>query len=838
VPPTSPASQRPTIHKFGGAALADPASIRRAIALVRSVRGPKVIVVSALAGVTDTLLAIGDLSVTGDVAEARRLVDRLASRHRSVTQALLRSRPRTQMLAAIDAFATECRAVVDGLAAVRELPPRARDHLLAHGERLSARIVAGALGTKAQLVDATQVIITDGRHGDAFPDLPATDRAARRVLRPLLRRGAVPVVPGFLGAGADGATVTLGRGGTDLTAVTLGRSLVASGVNLWKDVPGMLSADPRVVPDARVVPSLHVREAAELAYYGAKVLHPRALIPLERRRIPLRIRPFADPTAPGTVIDWSRPAGQSPVRAIAAIASQAMVTVEGNGMLGVPGIAERTFAAMHAAGISVSLITQASSEHSICFTVPAAAGTAAVQHLRAAFREELQRHEIDDVRVEGALATIAIVGTGMAGTKGVAARVFASLRDAGINIRAIAQGSSELNISVVVDGARGADAQRAIHRSFQLDRIGGGAVGDAAQTDLFILGYGQIGRRVAALAEAVRQPGVRLRVVGIADRSGLTFNADGFSRTQLGAFAKAKERGTPVAKLRGGRASTTTAAVQWAASHALQRPIVVDLTADETTPALLSALRAGCDVVLANKRPMTGLSARAAELRATADAAGRHILAEATVGAGLPILDTFAKLTESGDRVRQMEGCLSGTLGFVFDELAKGRPFSAVVRDARARGFTEPDPRDDLSGLDVGRKALTLGRLMGFAGELSDLSIESLVPAVARGWPLDRFLARLEEFDAAWSGRVAAAKANGRVLRYVARATPRRVTVGLQAVDASSPFASLAGTDNQVVFTTDRYLVRPLVVTGPGAGPAVTAAGVMNDILALARRAR
>jgi aspartokinase/homoserine dehydrogenase 1 len=838
VPPTPSSSQRPAIHKFGGAALADAASIRRAIALVRAAPGPKVVVVSALAGVTDTLLAIGDLAVAGDVVEARRLVERTVARHRTVAQALLRGRVRTQTVAAIDGFGAECRALVDGLAAVRELPPRARDHLLAHGERLSARIVAGALGTTARLVDATQVIVTDGRHGDGFPDLGATDRAARRVLRPLLRRGAVPVVPGFIGAGHDGATVTLGRGGTDLTAVTLGRSLAASAITLWKDVPGMLSADPRVVPDARVVPMLHVREAAELAYYGAKVLHPRALIPLERRRIPLRIRPFADPGAPGTVIGWSRPAGQSPVRAIAAIAAQAMVTVEGNGMLGVPGIAERTFAAMHAAGISVSLITQASSEHSICFTVPATGGAAAVHHLRTAFRDELRRHEIDDVRVESALATIAIVGSGMAGTKGVAARVFAALRDAGVNIRAIAQGSSELNISVVVDAAHGGDAQRAIHRAFQLDRIGGGAVGDAAQTDLIILGYGQIGRRVAALAEAARQPGVRLRVVGIADRSGIHFSAEGFSRAQLATCAAAKERGTPVARMRGARAATTTAAVQWAASHALQHPIVVDLTADETTPALLAALRAGCDVVLANKRPMTGLSARAAELRATAEAAGRHILAEATVGAGLPILDTFAKLTESGDRVRRIEGCLSGTLGFVFDELAKGRPFSAVVRDARARGFTEPDPRDDLSGLDVGRKALTLGRLMGFAGELGDLSIESLVPVAARNWPLDRFLARLEEFDAVWSAKVAAAKAQGRVLRYVARATPRRVTVGLQAVDAASPFASLAGTDNQVVFTTDRYLVRPLVVTGPGAGPAVTAAGVMNDILALARRAR
>jgi aspartokinase/homoserine dehydrogenase 1 len=838
MPRRSSPSPRPVVYKFGGAALADAPAIRRVLAVIAASRGPTVVVVSALEHVTDDLHAAAARAVRGDATGARGALTALAERHLAVARALLAPAARRPIVATIRTSFAEAGELVQGLALLRELTPRSSDWFVARGERLSAQIVAAALGRRGRCVDATTIIHTDGRFGDAFPDLRATDRSVRRALGPLLRRGIVPVVPGFIGAAPGGEIVTLGRGGTDLSAVTIGRSLHAREISLWKDVPGLLTADPRVVPDARVVPQMHVREAAELAYYGAKVLHPRALIPLEGRRIPIRIRPFADPSSPGTEVTWRHRSGRSPVRALAAIPAQAIVTVEGNGMLGVPGIAARTFAAMHDAGISVSLISQASSEHSICFTVPAPRVAAANQALRAAFRDELRRGEIDDVTVQDGLATLAVVGIGMAGARGVAARTFGALRDAGINIVAIAQGSSELNISMVVDETRVRDAQRAIHRAFQLDKIGGGAVGEPARTDVVILGFGQIGQLVASLAARPRRDGLALRVVAVLDRSGLVFDARGLGPRRLVALTRAKQAARPLATVRGARPLHGVAAIAFTASHALQCPIVLDLTAADSTPALLAALRGGMDVVLANKRPMSGPVDRAAELRETAGALGRHLLAEATVGAGLPILDTYSKLEESGDRVRRIDGCLSGTLGFLFDGLGQGRAFSDVVRDAMAHGYTEPDPRDDLSGLDVGRKALILARLMGYGGELSDIAIESLVPTRARGWPLARFLSSLESFDAEWKRRVEAAAAQGRVLRYVATATRRSVRVGLAAVDAASPFRSLSGTDNQVVFATDRYRERPLVVTGPGAGPAVTAAGVMNDILSLARRAR
>ncbi|HET8622301.1 MAG TPA: aspartate kinase, partial [Gemmatimonadales bacterium] len=705
------------------------------------------------------------------------------------------------------------------------------------GERLSARIVAAALevvGVRARYVDATAVIRTDDHFGHASPDYARTDHAARRVLRPLLARGIVPVIPGFIGASSGGDVTTLGRGGSDLTATLLARALGASRVSLWKDVPGFLTADPRVVSDARVIPALHTREAAELAYYGAKVLHPRALIPLAGRKIPVFVRPFADQSSPGSEVSERVAVTRLPVKALSAAAHQALVTVAGNGMLGVPGIAARTFAALQACRISVSLISQASSEHSICFSVPEAAARDARAALEREFRDEISRREIDGVEVRPGVATIAVVGLGMAGTPGVAAGVFSALAAGGINVVAIAQGSSELNISVVVEGDRAAEAQRRIHAAFQLARIGGGSVARAERLDIVLLGFGQIGRMLAELLARLKQPKLSLRVVGIIDRRGFVFDPRGLSARRLDQLARDKAAGTSLAGLPGGRAAAPADAIAFISHHALRRPILVDLTADDTGALLAQALGSGMDLVLSNKRPLTGPRAESERLHELARAYGRRLRHETTVGAGLPVIDTYYKLTESGDRVEKIEGCLSGTLGFLLDEVSSGRRFSAALRDAMDRGYTEPDPRDDLSGLDVGRKALILGRLLGFPGELKPDMVESLVPRSMRTMPVARFLSSVGRVDGEWRRRVDVAAGRGRVLRYVATVTRRSLAVALREVDRSSPFAALKGADNTVVFTTARYKSNPLVITGPGAGPAVTAAGVLNDVLQLA----
>src|SRR5437867_390401 len=754
-----PRTARPIeIHKFGGASLANGAAIAHAVAIIRARRpAPMVVVVSAMAGVTDALLDLAAAAIQRGPDGARATVEALCAQHLGAVRALLGPGPRTdELVQTIEHAFAEVEPLAAGLRILRELTPRTTDYLVARGEQLSARIVAAALdcaGCPATYVDAAAVIQTDGTFGNASPDLARTERSARRVLRPLLARGVVPVVPGFLGAAPDGQVATLGRGGSDLTATLLARVLGAREVSLWKDVPGVLTADPRTVPDARVIPQLHVREAAELAFYGAKVLHPRALGPVLRRSVAVRIRPFTEPASLGTEISRRRTLSAYPVKAVSAIPKQALLTVTGSGMLGVPGIA---------------------------------------------------------------------------------ARAFAAVAEAKINVIAIAQGSSELNLSLVVDGGDAARALRAVHAAFQLSKIGGGMGAHPERSDVVLLGFGQIGRTLAPLIAKVKQNALRLQVVGLVDRSGFVFDPRGLPPRRLAALAAAKAKATPLAKVAGGQRASATEAVTFVASHALSNPILVDVTAADTTETLKTALAAGMHVVLANKRPITVSRKHYDELQAAAEAHGRQLLREATVGAGLPIIDTFAKLVESGDRVQRIEGCPSGTLGYLFGELGRGRRFSEALRGAIAKGYPEPDPREDLSGMDVARKALILGRLLGFPGELRDVAVESLVPKGAERLPLAEFLARLEQYDAPWTRRVALARQRGGVVRYRAIVTRRRIRVGLVVVDASSPMASLNGTDNQFIFTTMRYRKNPLVITGPGAGPAVTAGGILNDVLKLA----
>jgi aspartokinase/homoserine dehydrogenase 1 len=814
--------------------MADAAAIRRVVALIEGHRGPLAVTVSALLGVTDMLLGGARRASEGDVRAGAEVAAAFLRKHRKAIEALVSPGPvRRLLLAKADAAAREYRDLVRGVAALREVPPRASDLLLSRGERLAGSILAAALtasGRRAVYVDPLDVVVTDGHYGNATPDLAATRRRAARLLRPLLRRGVTAVVPGFLGSGPDGGLTTLGRGGTDLTATVLGRCLSAKRVVLWKDVAGILTADPRTVPDARLIPQLHHREAAEVAYYGAKVLHPRALIPLSGSRIVLDVRSFLHPERPGTEISSRRTLAQYPVKALATVGNQAIVTVAGKGMVGVPGIAARTFGAVHAEGLSVSTIFQASSESSIGFTLSDSDAPKAVAALRKAFRDELAAGLIDAVTWRPGFSVIAVVGEGMVGTPGIAARVFNSLANAGVNVVAIAQGSSERNISFAVTAAGTAEATRRIHEAFQLSKIGGGSADVAPRRDVVLLGFGRVGRALADQL-AARDGDAAIRVVGLLDRSGYVFDPKGLARPRLLRLARGKDAGGLLASL-GGKASGSAAALASIASHAVSRPVLVDVTAEETSDLLLSAVRHGFDLVLANKKPLAGSAASHAQLFDVARATGRRILFEATVGAGLPILDTYKKLVESGDQVLRIEGCVSGTLGYVLSAVSDGRAFSEAVGEAVERGYAEPDPRDDLSGMDVARKGLILARLLGYRGALR--APENLTPPSLRRLSAAAFLKRLPAFDEDWRRRVDRASRRGRVLRYVVVATRAGVSARLAEVPASSPAGSLRGTRNLISFTSRRYRDEPLVVMGPGAGAEVTAAGILNDIQQLA----
>jgi aspartokinase/homoserine dehydrogenase 1 len=829
-----------SVHKFGGAALADAGSIRRVVELIQSATsGRRVIVVSALAGVTDQLLRASHEVAMGNIADAMRRVRELRFRHDELVSQLLGYGTHfNEVSCAISGSFDELESLIVKLGNAHDSRPDISETIVARGEQHAALIVRAALnsaGVAAQMVDAGAVVHIDGQLGNVSLDIARMEIAMREHVTPLLEKDQTVVIPGFFGRAADGSLLTLGRGGSDLTATAVARALGAATVTLWKDVPGLLTADPRIVPDARVLRQLDSREASELAYYGAQVLHPRALLPLDARTT-LRIRPFADRKAPGTEIVMREPRGGSPVSALSVMNDQALIVVVGSGASGAPAMTARVFGALARVSASVSMISQGSSEQSICFTVPVETALAVESALQLELADELVSGVVAKVEVIPGVATVAVVGRGISRTAGAMARVFSAVADARVNIIAIAQGSSQRNVSFVVETGRAGDAVRAIHRAFRLDKIGGGRASRARGVDVILMGCGRIGRellvQLAGLDRGVRE---RIRLIAIIDRSGFVFAPRGFSTRYLATVNSAKGRGESVAQMSGGCTGTAHDAIAHIATHALTSPVVVDVSSGDTRDALLLAIEHGMNLVLANKIPLASDGASAHALLAGAHARGRYVMHEATVGAGLPIIDTIAKLTASGDRILSISGCPSGTMGYLFGELGRGRSFSDSLRGALALGYTEPDPRDDLSGADVARKALILARLIGFNGEPDDIAVESLIPESLRDVSLPTFLEQLQTMDEEWRCRVDCARERDEILRYRVHVTRRGARVGLVSVPLTSALANLVGTDNQFTITTARYRENPIVITGPGAGAAVTAGGVLSDLLRVAR---
>ena len=615
-------------------------------------------------------------------------------------------------------------------------------------------------------------------------------------------------------------------------------------MTIWTDVDGVYTADPKVVPASRVIGQLNFREAAEMSYYGAKVLHQRTMIPVAALGIPVRTRNSFAAEAAGTVVDGRVTAGSHPVKAVTAVREQCLVSLEGKGMAGVPGVAARLFDAIAAARISVTMISQSSSEASICLAVPGDRAIDVERSLKREFRSDIARGDVDEIVVRRGVSLIAAVGLGMAQTPGIAARVFASLARRGANVLAIAQGSSELSITLAVDRDATDEAIRALHAEFGLDRIDTGEDSER-RFDLILLGCGKIGRALAGLLHErhdhiVQRFGLTARIVAIADRSGFVVRPAGIPRAELTAILEAKAGGAAMAGREGAiPTGSPTAMVRHVLAYRLSRPVLVDVTdGEDTADALLEALRLGCDVVSANKKPLAGSIERFRALVDGAAALDRLLKAEATVGAGLPVVDTLEMLIATGDRLRAAEGCLSGTLGFVMTRLEEGVPFSRAVAEAVDLGYTEPDPVADLSGADVGRKAVILGRLSGLAVEGSELTVSGLVDPLLAGRSRGGLIEGLTAYDGPLAARTEEARRQGRVLRYLARVESGRITVGPAEVPSGSPLGMLKGTDNMIVFTSERYAARPLVVSGPGAGVDVTAMGVLGDILRIAGERR
>jgi aspartokinase/homoserine dehydrogenase 1 len=809
------------VHKFGGSSVADAACMERVAKILEAdPAARKAVVLSACRGVTDALLSLVSLAERQDPSLDDR-IEELRQRHVGIARELLSDDLYDEYVVQLDRDCHDIGGILQTVRLVRAASTTLRDLIAGYGEIWSTRIFERLLRRRGHSrgqvlwLDARRVLLVEW--GPLGPGVRwEQSRANLTQFVPADFTGTV-VVTGFIATDTQGLQTTLGRNGSDFSASIFGSLLNAREIVIWTDVDGVLSADPRLVPEARVIDTLSYNEAMELAYFGAKVIHPQTMAPAVHERIPIWIKNTFAPDKPGTLIhDRSEP--DPLVKGITTVEKIALVNLEGAGMIGVPGTAHRLFGALREEGISVILISQGSSEHSICFAVPEGEADRAERVVQRAFDPELREGQIHSVEVNRSCSILAVVGDGMAGAHGVSAQVFSALGKAGVNVRAIAQGASERNISVVIDGRNSARALRAVHSSFYLS---------AHTVSIGLIGPGLVGgallEQVASQAERLRRDfKLDLRVRGIAGSKRMRLVQGSID---LGSWRESYGAGQDAVDF--DRFAEHVHADQF--PHA----VIIDCSASaEVASHYAKWLAAGIHVVTPNKKANSAAYGEYQRIQQARRAAGAHYLYEATVGAGLPVIQTLRDLRETGDEIRRIEGMFSGTLAYLFNTWDGSQPFSSVVKHAKQLGYTEPDPRDDLSGMDVARKLIILAREMGLKLELGDVKVESLVPSALAACGVDDFLERLTEFDAPMLARLEAARARGHVLRYVGSVSVEgKAEVGLVELPKSHPFANIALTDNIVRFQTARYDQNPLIVQGPGAGPAVTAAGVFADLL-------
>jgi aspartokinase/homoserine dehydrogenase 1 len=811
------------VLKFGGSSLSTPATIRQVgkILLATRRREPLIVVVSAFEGVTNQLIECARLAERADSA-FEEPHEQIARRHRSAIRQLI-GRGRRRVGIAVDGLLAELRGTLQGIHLLRHCPLRALDMTASFGERLSAVIVSGYLNQiyPAAFVDARDFLVTDEQFTHANVLFKKTNPAARKLFGQLTRqhRGRViPVVTGFIGATEDGQTTTIGRNGSDYSAAIVGAAVGASAIEIWTDVDGVLSADPRVVPSAFVLPQMTYEEAMELSYFGAKVLHSATIAPAVARRIPILIKNTFHPDAPGTRISTRSVDDGKLAKGITSVGDLSLLTLRGPGMVGVPGVAERLFRTLASRRVNVVLISQASSEHTICFGVRSVDATRAVEAIGHEFQFEI-RGQLMEVDLRTDQAILAVVGEGMKGRPGVAGKVFDSLGRQNINISAIAQGASERNISCVIDAADQVRALNAIHQGFFETRT---------RLALAVVGVGNVGSAVLRQLQQQRDyllsKGFDLTVVGVANSKRFVAAADGVDLARWkDALQGSPDRMDP------------KAFAQRLSEMQLTNAALVDCTVG---PSIVDAYPAFIDANLHIITPNKWANAlpwkRYAALLQLLERRHKYFLFEANVGAGLPIVSTLRDLIASGDEVVRIEGILSGTLSYLFNTFDGSAPFSSLVREAHRMGFTEPDPREDLSGMDVARKLLILARQIGLTMDLDEVRVDSLVPkALASGMFSARVFSGFERYDGQMAGRLARAAARGNVLRYVGTLENGRAKAGLKEYPRLHPVAAAKGSDNVIAFTTKRYAHTPLVVQGPGAGADVTAMGVFSDVLKL-----
>lgn len=808
------------VLKFGGSSVGSVSSIKSVISIVKDAQkkhGRIAVVLSAMSGVTNMLLEAGSLAAKSD-DNYKQLVKEIEAKHLEVINNLIDQKNQIKVITIINQYIQELSEILHGVYLLKELSKRTNDLIASFGERLSNYMVSECFKETqpdAEYLDARTLVKTDDSFGNARVNFKVTDDLIKKYFD---AHKSLQVITGFIGSTDKNETTTLGRGGSDYTAAIFGAALDSDEIEIWTDVDGMLTADPRSVKKAFTLPNVSYIEAMELSHFGAKVIYPPTMQPAFAKRIPISIKNTFNPSFAGTLITDKSTPGYI-IKGISSINDIVLFNIQGSGMMGETGFSGRLFTTLAKNKINIILITQASSEFSITFAISPGDAEKAKATLEEEFYNELKSSKLEPIKIENEVSVVAIVGENMHQTPGIAAKMFTALGSNGINVIAIAQGSSEYNVSVVIKRNDMSKALNALHEAFFLS--------DTKTLNVFVTGLGLIGatliKQIAKQqAYLSKNKALKINIVGITNTKKMLTNAEGID---LNNWQQELDNHGSEANLEN--------YVQQIRTLNLPNSVFVDNTSSkEVIKYYELLLKSSISVVTPNKLANSGSYEQYEKLHKSAKQHNVQFLYETNVGAGLPIIGTLKDLLNSGDQIIRIEAVLSGTLSFIFNSYKNGVNFFEIVKEAKDKGYTEPDPRDDLSGMDVARKILILARDSGFALEPEDITVENILPNnCSSAKTVEDFFVELKNSNDYFEQRRNEAEKAGKLLRFIATLENGKATVSLKAVDSQHPFYSMSGSDNIISFTTERYKERPLVVKGPGAGAEVTAAGVFADII-------
>lgn len=806
------------VLKFGGSSVANAENIKKVIHILQQkiTLDTTLVVVSALGGITDLLLEACNLAASGKEGYKENLAI-IEQRHLQAVRELIPITGQSTVLSFVKSHCNEMEDICNGIFLLKELSARTKDRMSSYGELLSSKIITAAVqsaGT-ALWLNSADLIKTNADYGNAIVDFATTNKNIQEFIA--ANPSPLYIAPGFIATDAEGISTTLGRGGSDYSAAIYAAALNAGELEIWTDVSGMMTADPRLVNNARIIPVISYQEAMELSHFGAKVIYPPTIQPVMSKGIAVWIKNTFAPEDEGTLIQKKPGENIRSVTGISSISNIALISLEGSGMIGIPGFSKRLFAALASKKVNVILITQSSSEHSICVGINAGDAATAREVIDEAFSYEIELKKVEPLLVEVNLSVVALVGDGMKSHTGISGRFFGALGKNGVNIRAISQGSSERNITAVIASKDVKKAINVIHEAFFEKEI--------KEIHLFIAGVGNVGSK---LLEQLKQQQeylmqnlrIKIKLAGIANSKKQFVNEEGISLNDWPGL------------LQQGNLAGIDDFVSRIIQLNLRNTVFADVTANETVATVYNKLlEKTIAVVACNKIACSSSYDYYNTLKDTSKEYSAKFLFETNVGASLPIIGTLNDLLRSGDRVNEMQAVLSGTLNFVFNNYDGSRSFASVVKQAQEEGYTEPDPRLDLSGKDVMRKIMILAREAGNVMEMEDISNNSFMPEECMQGSVDDFYKAMEKHESHFRKILEEAADAGCKLKFVASFKEGKAAVGLQHIDPAHDFYHLYGKDNIVLFYTDRYKQQPLVIKGAGAGADLTASGIFADIL-------